>query len=73
MKDWYRIEFFSKGFLYCVPSAEIDHRVFMCERQYTSISRAWGAAKRMASVRSDVYFIKVRCIDGDFECHYAFR
>lgn len=73
MKNWYRIEFFNEEFLTCIPSAENDCRVFMCERQYTSINRAWCAAHRMASNRSNVYFIKVRRIDGDFGCHYGFK
>lgn len=73
MKNWYRIEFFTEEFITCVPSAENDHRVFMCERQYTTINHAWAAANRMASVRPDVYFIKVRRIGGDFESCYDFK
>ena len=44
----------------CMPSAENDYRVFMCERQYTSINRAWAAANRMANVCSNVFFICVK-------------
>lgn len=60
MKNWYRIEFFTEQFMTCVPSAENDYRVFMCERQYTSINRAWAAANRMASTRHNVFFIRVK-------------
>jgi hypothetical protein len=60
MKNWYRIEFFTEEFMTCVPSAENDYRVFMCERQYTSINRAWAVANRMASFRSNVFFIRVK-------------
>ena len=60
MKNWYRIEMFTEGFITCVPSAEIDYRVFMVERQYTSINRAWSAANRMASARPNVFFIRVK-------------
>lgn len=61
MKNWYRIEFFND-----------DYRVFMCERKYTSINRAWSAAKHMASGYHNVYFIKVHRIGCDFECRYDF-
>ena len=60
MKNWYRIEFFTKEFMTCVPSAENDHCVFSCERQYTSINRACAAAKRMASTRPNVFYIRVK-------------
>lgn len=65
MKNWYRIEFFTEEFMTCIPSAENDYRVFMCERQYTSIKRAWAAANRMSrnrmtSVRPNVFFIRVK-------------
>lgn len=30
--SWYKIEFFTEEFMTCVPSAENDYRVFMCER-----------------------------------------
>lgn len=65
MKNWYRIEFFTEEFMTCIPSSENDYRVFMCERQYTSIKRAWAAANRMArnrmtSVRPNVFFIRVK-------------
>ena len=72
-KEWYRIEFFTEEFLTCVPSAENNCRVFMCERQYTSINRAWAAANCMAKYRSEVYFIKVRCIGGGVEYRYNFK
>nr|DAN11042.1 MAG TPA: hypothetical protein [Caudoviricetes sp.] len=32
----------------------------MCERQYTSINRAWAAANRMARARPNVFFIRVK-------------
>lgn len=65
MKNWYRIEFFTEEFLTCVSSAENDYCVFSCERQYTSVNRAWAAANRMASARPNVFFIRVRRIcDG---------
>lgn len=70
MKNWYRIEFFTEEFLTCVPSAENDCCVFSCERQYTSINRAWAAANRMASVRNNVFLIRVRCIDGGSKYRY---
>lgn len=70
MKNWYRIEFFTEEFLPCVPSAENDYCVFSCERQYTSINRAWAAANRMASARSDVFLIRVRRIDVDSKYRY---
>ena len=70
MKNWYRIEFFTEEFMPCVPSAEDDCCVFSCERQYTSINRAWAAANRMASVRNNVFFIRVRRIDGDSKYRY---
>lgn len=54
----------------CAPSAENDCCVFMCERQYTSINRAWAAANRMASARSNVFFIRVRRIDGGVKYRY---
>lgn len=60
MKNWYRIEFFTEEFIGCIPSAENDYRVFMCERQYTSLNRAWAAANRMASTRPDVAYIRVK-------------
>lgn len=60
MKNWYRIEFFTEQFMTCIPSSEKDHRVFMCERQYTSINRAWAAANRMASTHHNVFFIRVK-------------
>jgi hypothetical protein len=70
MKNWYCIEFFTEEFMVCVPSAENDCCVFSCERQYTSINRAWAAASRMASVRNNVFFIRVRRIDGDSKYRY---
>lgn len=73
MRKWYRIEFFTEEFLTCMPSAENDCRVFSCERQYTSINRAWAAANCMARTRPNVYFIKVRRIVGEFECRYDFK
>ena len=60
MKKWYRIEFFTEEYMTCIPSSENDYRVFMCERQYTSINHAWAAAYRMARVRSNVFFIRVK-------------
>ncbi len=36
------------------------NRVFMCERQYTSINRAWAAANRMGSTYSNVFFTRVK-------------
>lgn len=60
MKQRYCIEFFTEEFIDCMPSAENDYRVFMCERQYTSTNRAWAAANRMASTRPNVFFIHVK-------------
>ena len=60
MKNWYRIEMFTEEFMSCVPSAENDYRVYMVERQYTSINRAWAAANRMARTRPNVFFIRVK-------------
>lgn len=54
----------------CAPSAENDCCVFMCERQYTYINRAWAAENRMASARSNVFFIRVRRIDGGVKYRY---
>lgn len=70
MKNWYRIEFFTEEFMTCAPSAENDYCVFMCELQYTSVNRAWAAANRMASARSNVFFIRVRRIDGGVKYRY---
>lgn len=72
MKNWYRIEMFTQEFLTCAPSAENSCRVFMCERQYTSINRAAAAANCMAKNRPEVYFIKVRRIGGS-EYRYGFK
>lgn len=58
--NWYRIEMFTEEFMTCVPSAEIDYRVFMTERQYTTINRAWAAANRIARNNSNVFFIRVK-------------
>lgn len=60
MKNWYRIEMFTEGFMSCVPSAENDYRVYMVERQYTSMNRALAAANKMAASRSNVFFIRVK-------------
>lgn len=60
MKNWYRIEFFTEEFMTCIPSAENGHRIFMCERQYTSINRAWTAANRMVSSCQKAFFIRVK-------------
>lgn len=60
LKKWYRIEFFIEEFMTCDPSAENVHRVYMVERQYTGISRAWAAANRIAASRPNVFFIRVK-------------
>lgn len=70
MKNWYRIEFFTEEFLTCVPSAENDCCVFSCERQYTSINKAWTAANRMSSFRTNVFLIRVCRIDGGSKYRY---
>lgn len=69
-KKWYRIEFFTEEFLTCVPSAEDDNCVFRCDRQYTSINRAWAAANRMASSRTNIFLIRVCCLDGGSKFRY---
>ena len=70
MKNWYRIEIFTEEFMTCVPSAKKGCCVFSCQRQYTSINRALAAANRMASVRNNVFFIRVRRIDGGSKYRY---
>ena len=60
MKNWYRIEMFTEQFMTCIPSAENDYRVYMVERQYMSINRAWEEANRIAASRSNVFFIRVK-------------
>lgn len=60
MKQWFRIELFDENFMACLPEQEASHRVVMVERQYMSINRAWAAANRMASARSNVFFIRVK-------------
>lgn len=60
MKQWFRIELFDEDFMTCLPEQEVSHRLVMVERQYMSINRAWAAANRMASARSNVFFIRVK-------------
>ena len=64
MKQWFRIELYDADFLTCLPEQEASHRVFMAERQYTSINRAWYASNRMASARPNAFFIRVSRIGG---------
>ena len=70
MKQWFRIELFDEDFMVCLPEQEASHRLFMVERQYTSINRAWAAANRMASARPNVFFIRVRRIGDGVEYRY---
>lgn len=57
--NFYRIEFFDEDYMTCLPGEEMSHRVFMIERQYTTINRAWAAANRMATHYPEVFFIRV--------------